>query len=395
MIVYVSESLNSKKHGGSSLSGLDFLQILRVHYKDVNVVSYDYTHMTQQQFYGNIIHSLGKVTRLKTLYKPKTFGLLRRIKQCLIFLQNLFKPSTINYSGKQGLLFVNSWSTIMESHQLLNIEGFRKICVVRGNPESFIWQGKSQNGQQNIVDAADYLNLFDDLVFVSSSGMQGWQPYLREQINSHYLPNSIDEHEVNALISSSKDDFLPTLGFKKDILNLVAIGSVQTRKGQDMLLKVAEYLAKENLTFTIHIVGVVSNQWGGNKIKQVILTSTMASNFVFHGHREDALTFARCADICLFPSRAEAFPRTVAEYMALGSAIVSTDVSGVTEMIEHGVNGMLCAQDDSQKMAEYIVLLANNSQLCEKLKEAARTRYLNSFAKRHQIARAIDIFNKL
>lgn len=395
MIFYITESLNSKKNGGSSLSGLDFLQLLRIHYKGVSVVSYDGVADEGAVFYGHEVSPLSHDYIVKTIYKPKKMDFLRKVKSFLISIKNLFKPLSVDLNGSGGIIFVNSWSTIMESNQVKGIENFTKVCIVRGNPESFVWQGENNDADINIRKAADYLDLFDILIFVSQIGLERWQPYISDDIESYYLPNSINELEVSSLLSKDVPFYKAELGFDSDVLNLVAVGSVQVRKGQDILLDVASILHEKKFKFKIHVVGVVSKQWGGDEIKNKICESDLSGYFIFHGHREDALSFAYAADVCLFPSRAEAFPRTVAEYMCLGKPIVSTDVSGVPEMIEHGVSGLLCPQDDACLMAEHIATLANNISLSAQMGVSAREKYLGSFSKSNQIKRAGKIFSDL
>ncbi len=67
----------------------------------------------------------------------------------------------------------------------------------------------------------------------------------------------------------------------------------------------------------------------------------------FHGmvsHVEEWLT---SASICMQPSRFEGFPNAVLESMAMGVATISTDCrSGPSEMITHGVDGLLVPVND-------------------------------------------------
>ncbi|MDR9390365.1 MAG: glycosyltransferase family 4 protein [Wenzhouxiangella sp.] len=59
---------------------------------------------------------------------------------------------------------------------------------------------------------------------------------------------------------------------------------------------------------------------------------------------------ARCRYYVL-PSYREGTPRSVLEAMATGRPVITTDVPGCRETVEHGVNGLLVARQDAQALA--------------------------------------------
>ncbi len=401
MILYISESLNVKSNGGSSLSGLDFLQIMRSYYDSVTVFSNTALHTPGDAFYGHTMSPIGGFYLARRVYNPQRGSVLRRVKSFLIILNNLRRTRTFALSShyeddKKNILFVNSWSPIFEQSIIDDHPDFIKVCIVRGNPESFVWQSHESNPEVAVEEAADFLRKFNCLIFVSRIGMERWMPMLPSSIRAFYLPNSIDELQVKKLLENDKETHASELGFDPTMINLVAVGSVQTRKGQGMLVEMAEQLQKGELPpFVIHVVGGISNSWGGEDIVKKIKASAVSSSFRFHGHSDQALKYVAAADICLFTSRAEAFPRTVAEYMALGKTIVATNVSGVPEMIEHGVNGMLCDSDDGTKMAEHVMHLLSDHSYAQQLGNIARVKYEQIFSKENQINTAQEIFKSI
>ena len=400
MIYYVSESLNSKKNGGSSLSGLDFLQIMRTHYSEVSVVSYDgVNHQAGETFYGFELNDIHESTVLGRVYSPPNMTNLRKIKKFLIAVQNLFKRNYIDIAGQNinetDVVYVNSLSQIINSEQVKSFDKAKKVCVVRGYPESFVWQGASNDSEKNIQVAADYLNKFDALIFVSSIGMERWSKYLQPNVSKFYLPNSINEIEAKSVEAIPIEKIRNELGFELDVVNFVALGSVQIRKGQDFLLEVAKKMIDRGYLFKIHIIGVVSKAWGGKEIVEKIKSSDFSESFVFHGHKDNVFEYIKAADICLFPSRAEAFPRTIAEYMSLGKPIVSTNVSGVPEMIEHGLSGLLSDCDDVDSFVNNISELLDDSRKKVELGECAKKKYYDKFSKNSQVKAANQIFNAI
>lgn len=64
------------------------------------------------------------------------------------------------------------------------------------------------------------------------------------------------------------------------------------------------------------------------------------------------------ADAFLFPSRSEGFGLVAAEAMACGLPVVATNGSSLSEVVENGVTGVLCPQDDVAAFAESVRRLA-------------------------------------
>ncbi|TFH86002.1 glycosyltransferase family 4 protein [Billgrantia azerbaijanica] len=63
-------------------------------------------------------------------------------------------------------------------------------------------------------------------------------------------------------------------------------------------------------------------------------------------------------DVFAFASHSETQGMVIAEAMATGLPVVAVDAPGVREVVEEGVNGHLLATDDTEAMAEALVVLA-------------------------------------
>jgi glycosyltransferase involved in cell wall biosynthesis len=103
-------------------------------------------------------------------------------------------------------------------------------------------------------------------------------------------------------------------------------------------------------------------------------TIPSVGNIQFLGEmsREQALSYTQSADIFVLSSRDEVLPVTILEAMALGKAIIATDVGGVAEVIEHGVNGLLISSEDDQALAICLMRLFHDPDYGQRLGEQAR-----------------------
>lgn len=100
-------------------------------------------------------------------------------------------------------------------------------------------------------------------------------------------------------------------------------------------------------------------------------------NQIFAGaftHQELPAIMAQ-TDIFAVSSILEGQPLTVVEAMAYGRPIVATTVGGISEMIEDGVNGLICQPKDPDCLTNKIRMLIEDPILRQKLGRAARSSY--------------------
>lgn len=399
MIIYISDSINSKKNGGSSTSGFEFLQFLRMHYQDVVLITSDYISNEELgiEFYEKNLNKVSAVNIIRRKVPILDFSIRSLIRPLYYFIKDLGKNFNVDLNkyytnGGENILYVNSWSAINTPSTIKNSDKFKKVCIVRGSPESFIYQSFEVNKDEAVQNAANYLEQFDNLIYVSEKGLNDWSKILKNKIDSYYLPNSINEYEINKVKQIPPKDAALKLGFDKSYYNIVIVGSVQKRKAQDILLKVVKEFITIKPNLKIHIVGVISKTWGGVEIYNEILNSEYADKFIFHGHSDEVVIFMQAADLLIFTSHAEAFPRTVAEYMALGKPILAANVSGVSEMIIDGENGYLYNSLSPNSLVDAFRKIESSEVEKSRLSNNAFNTYWNKFSKSYHIKKAFEIF---
>ena len=78
------------------------------------------------------------------------------------------------------------------------------------------------------------------------------------------------------------------------------------------------------------------------------------------------------SDALLFPSRLEGFGLVALEAQACGLPVIATQSSAIPEVVENGVTGLLCPQDDIQAFADSARRLASSPNLWNEMKRDAR-----------------------
>lgn len=86
------------------------------------------------------------------------------------------------------------------------------------------------------------------------------------------------------------------------------------------------------------------------------------------------------ADAFLFPSRSEGFGLVAAEAMACGLPVIATRGSSLTEVVDDGVTGWLCPQDDVASFVAAARQLAQDRDRCARMSLAATERVRQQFS---------------
>jgi glycosyltransferase involved in cell wall biosynthesis len=87
--------------------------------------------------------------------------------------------------------------------------------------------------------------------------------------------------------------------------------------------------------------------------------------------RERTLELARAADAAVLSSAWENFPHAVVEALAVGTPVVATNVGGVAEIVQDGVNGLLVPPQDVGALATALRRMLDDAPFRERLAAAA------------------------
>lgn len=98
------------------------------------------------------------------------------------------------------------------------------------------------------------------------------------------------------------------------------------------------------------------------------------------------------ADALLLPSRLEGFGQVALEAMACGVPTIATRGSALTELIEDGVTGILCGQNDIHAFVNAAKRLAGNPDLWRNMRVAAQKRAKQNFSIHAMVDRYLGLY---
>ncbi len=370
---------------GASQSALDVVLALLQTGNRIGVIA-----QKKFSFPGNLDgYALGNIETYKTaefsalshLHKkptPQTM-LWRMAQRFSINHRRLAKIGRI----KNDLAFVNSFSAHRFWVPIYKTLKWPGVLIVRESPRHLVLDEKSSAA----AGPLDHLNYYQKFIFVSSNVMKEWIE-LKPGLNalSTYIPNCAHEGEIKAIKKIDKREIRHQVGLKNDAYNVVCVGNLKYRKGQDVLINSMPQLIREIPEIRLTLVG----SRRGDFAKQLIKTcrgKNYGDRVIFPGTRRDALKFIFAADTLVLPSRAEALPRVILEAMLLGTPIVATSVDGIPELIDDHESGILFRPDDQGGLVAGLKKLYQNHSLESKLAQNAEQKYWANFSRALQIER--------
>ena len=87
---------------------------------------------------------------------------------------------------------------------------------------------------------------------------------------------------------------------------------------------------------------------------------------------KDVQKMYKCADVAVFPSTYEPFGIVALEGMLSGTPVVVSDIGGLNEIVEHGVNGMKSYAGNPNSLADSILTLLFDQKLCDTISKNAK-----------------------
>jgi glycosyltransferase involved in cell wall biosynthesis len=199
--------------------------------------------------------------------------------------------------------------------------------------------------------------------------------YRRKSGEFWYVPNGTEE-------SFFCDRQYP----EKLSMKLLYVGTWIDRKGVSYLADAFRLVCEKNPNVELTVAGCsVSQEKVRNSFSPAIREKIAVIPFV--DRREMPAIYAS-HDVFVFSSLVEGMPLTLLEAMASGMPVVTTNNSGMADIVEDEFNGLLVESANAQELAKAIEVLLDSSDLRKQVGQAAQ-----STAKRYtwkEVVRKMD-----
>lgn len=178
--------------------------------------------------------------------------------------------------------------------------------------------------------------------------------------NGRSISGILSREEARAYLCEHEPRLLP---YRHDFWS-ITIGELHSVKRHDAVVDAIREIVKTEPNTRHLIIGQGEEQ---GALEEQILRLNLTENVFLLGSVDEAARFLKAADLFILASRSEGMPYVLIESLLAGLPVVATRVGGISEVIEHNVEGLLTPPLDNKSLFEAILSLRQNSELRSKL----------------------------
>jgi len=193
----------------------------------------------------------------------------------------------------------------------------------------------------------------------------------------------------------------PPAGLERSVgepIRILSVGSLVAKKGHSYLIAACHLLKQRGEDFVCTIIGGGPDE---PALRQQIKEYGLQDQTELLGARPhpEIVTAYRQHDLFVLASVVtpdgdrDGIPVVLMEAGAAGLPLVSTDVSGIPELVRHGETGWLVPPGDSNALADAIAALAADPALCMRLGQNARALVEAEFNIEGNALRLVKLFD--
>lgn len=222
---------------------------------------------------------------------------------------------------------------------------------------------------------------YHKVICVSENVQEGFRELFGNEPEAQVIYNTIDNREI---IRKAQDN-LPA-NITKSKMTLVMVGRLMAPKNYPRLLKSAKTLLDEGFDFDLWILGEGEDR----PMLEKYISENNLTNVKLLGFCNNPYPFIKNADLLVCSSNYEGFSTFVTEGLILGKTIVTTDCSGMHELLGESEYGIITENNDDAFTDGLREMLGNPEKLDEYTKKAKLRG--QQFSKKELTAKTENLF---
>lgn len=342
----------------TSLTDSTLRSWLKLHFKDFSKSFYSIAKKNPVGFLKAFYQAASQSIRARSsFFALKKTPLKEFLQACVIAEQISVNPEIkhIHAHFAHGATTV-AWFAAMMSGRKFSFTGHAKDIYLESlNPAGFL---------KRKMDAAEFV------VTCTKSNLKHLEAVSSTKVHCLYHGLSTD---FTDLLETENSDSSSSNGK----LRALAVGRLVMKKGLDVFVEACSILQKRGVDFEAVIVGekgdaskLVEQKISENNLGEKIrLTGSMPQSDVFQELRKATIFCLPCR--ILENGDRDGIPNVMMEAMSCGLPVVTTNISGIPEIIKNGENGIMVNPEDAVALADAMQKIHEDKIFAQRLSASA------------------------
>lgn len=240
----------------------------------------------------------------------------------------------------------------------------------------------------SIVDKRYFVEFKSDKIIAVSNSVKDMliKKFKVNETKIILIPNFAEYKESNNNIGYEKAD-RKSFDQKEEII-ILSVGRFHKEKNFATLFEAIALL--KNYRIKVILIGE-----GEEKESYMKIIKENSLNVHLYPPQRNLKEFFDISDICILPSVTDPFPGFMLQSGLYQKAFIGSDVDGISELIEHGENGLLFEKRNAKELAVKIKLFIGNKSLARKCAVNLHKKVRAKYTQDQVIPQIEELYDKL
>lgn len=213
-----------------------------------------------------------------------------------------------------------------------------------------------------------------------------------------HISNGVDiTNKFNPVLVSrgTRDKLKIELGINEGDIVFTFIGRFVREKGVFELLSAFRILKESRPNVKLLLIGDVLSSERDQDLFQCLQEMMSDPSVISVGLRKDIPQLLAVSDVFVLPSHREGLPRSIIEAMAMGKAVIASNIRGCREEVFPEKNGFLVETDNVDSLYDKMVLMVDDHEHRKLFGERSRAIAAELFDEEKVTAKQLNLFGGL
>ncbi len=201
-------------------------------------------------------------------------------------------------------------------------------------------------------------------------------------------------HGTNLKTKSSETPFKlrKKYDIKSDQKIIGNIGNHIKAKHLETWINVADTIINKNKRTDFFFVQIGTFSERTKALVDQVKSLNLEKYMVFMDYTPNASNFLPQFDLSLITSQSEGIPQFIYESMYHKTPVISTNVGGISEVIEDNTNGLLAPMHDHKRLTNHVITLSENSELQKDFVTKGYKKLIKKFTTSNMAKQTLEVY---